>query len=496
MFKGDYKEITEIGANGKKITRKVVKSTTGVEYIIGPRLGQGGVAKVFRAKRRKDNKVCVFKEYVPSPENRVVHRKIKNNIKQLMIKPLMEEDGKTPLKSFIGPMDKDSLIELSASGGFGYIMEMVDTKVFMPIPKLWHSSTHPDDKALCKACWNLAYLFRRIHLGNGWCYKDINEGNIYIDSRTGNVRIIDCDNISKPSVKCIIGTDGYMAPEVYITHMPDTYTDYFSLAVLFYRLMVGGYPLDGKKTTEYLLNNELSIQEAASTIYGSMALFAFDPNNRANTIRGLIDKQKPEMYKCQCIFWDNLPEEIRQRFIQTFSTGLLNDNRARRTSDKEWMNTFEILESKGLLKCKCGKYVFGNKNKTRTCPYCGKKLPKLPNSSSNPTITQPNTKTLSTVVFHAKMDVAPFSLEIIAQRNVKIPSKKIYSKLPFDGWMKIQYSKSKNLLSAVNNSGLTWIVKKDGISSDCPPSSRVVLEVGMTIIIFKRQFQMKVAEIK
>ena len=74
----------------------------------------------------------------------------------LLKKPLTEEDGVTPLRSFIGPMDKDSLIDLPASHGFGYVMELVDTKAFLPVLKLWHHDTYPDIDVLCQACINIA----------------------------------------------------------------------------------------------------------------------------------------------------------------------------------------------------------------------------------------------------------------------------------------------------------------------------------------------------
>ena len=258
MIAGDYTERKRKARSGKIVIDKIVKSTTGVEYAIGKKLGAGGVASVFRARRLSDKKECVFKEYVPAPETRRTHSAIKKNIQNLMRNPLTEDDGVTPLHSFIGPMDKDSLIELPASKSFGYVMELVDTKAFLPVPKLWHHDMYPDADILCKACANIAQLFKRIHF-KGWCYKDINEGNIYINNKTGDIRIIDCDNISVQSSKTIKATDGFMAPEVYVTSTPDTYTDYFSMAVLFYRLFVGGFPMDGKKTRSFLINNNLSV---------------------------------------------------------------------------------------------------------------------------------------------------------------------------------------------------------------------------------------------
>ena len=525
MIPGDYTERKRKAQSGKMVTDKIVKSTTGVEYAIGKKFDAGGVAKVYKARRLSDKKECVFKEYVSSPEKRRMHNAIKRNIQNLIKNPLTEDDGKTPLQSFIGPLDKDSLIELPQSKGFGYIMELVDTKSFLQVPKLWHRDRYPDALIICKACINIAHFFRRVHF-KGWCYKDINEGNIYINNKTGDIRIIDCDNISVQATKTIKGTDGFMAPEVYVTSTPDTYTDYFSMAVLFYRLLVGGYPMDGKKTHKYLLANNLSVQEAASTIYGSMAVFAFDPKDHSNEIRKLVDPVNPLQYELQTKKWDRLPIEIQQTFCQTFSTGLTNANRNKRATDRDWMKTFEMLQATGLVKCKCGKLNFGDKQKKVECNFCKAKLPLLKSVGTQPPkpiipvhkppvkkppvqkppvpkppVQKPpvnppiSTAELTTVTFKARRDIAPTHLDIVAKRKQQLQGKAIYAGLN-EGWMRIEYSKSKNMLSAVNLSNYTWTISDGGNKKACAPGGRVVLKKGLVITVLKRQLQLTVAEIK
>ena len=509
MISGDYTERKRKARSGKIVTDKIVKSTTGVEYAIGKKLGAGGVAKVYKARRLSDKKECVFKEYVPSPKRRRIHNAIKRNIQNLMRNPLTEGDGKTPLQSFVGPLDKDSLIELPQSKGFGYIMELVDTKSFLPVPKLQHQDVYPDARIICKACINIAYLFRRVHF-TGWCYKDINEGNIYINNKTGDIRIIDCDNISVQSTKTIIGTEGYMAPEVYVTGTPDTYTDYFSMAVLFYRMLIGGFPLDGKKTRQYLLDNNLSVAEAASTIYGSMALFAFDPKDRSNEIRNLVDPLNPRLYELQTKRWNRLSSEIQQTFIQTFSAGLSNANRNKRATDRDWMKTFETLQASGVVRCKCGKLTFGDKQKEVECIFCKAKIPRLKSVGTlpptppvqKPPVQKPPAKSpsistgeLTTVIFKAKRDIAPTHLDIAAKRKQLLQGKAIYAGLN-EGWMKIEYSKSRNMLSAVNLSNYTWTISDGGNKNACAPGGRVILKKGLVITVLRRQLQLTVAEIK
>lgn len=516
MIPGDYTERKRKAKSGKIVIDKIVKSTTGVEYAIGKKHGEGGVATVYKARRLSDKKDCVFKEYVPSPESRRLHNAIKGNIQNLMNNPLTEDDGKTRLKSFIGPLDKNSLIELPKSKGFGYVMELVDTDSFLPVPNLWHRDVYPDALIICKACINIANFFRRVHL-KGWCYKDINEGNIYINNKTGDIRIIDCDNISVQSTKTIKGTDGYMAPEVYVTSKPDIYTDYFSMAVLFYRLLVGGYPMDGKKTRQYLLNNNLSIQEAASTIYGSMALFAFDPKDRSNEIRKLEDNLNPHLYEIQTNRWYRLPWKIKQTFCQTFSFGLSNANKNKRATDRDWIRTFEALKTTGLVKCKCGKLNFGDNQKIVECNFCKAKLPLLKSVGEQPTKPFPSWKNspqqktqaqkpfvknptnfsteLTTVRFKVRRDIAPNYLYIVAKRKQQLQGKAIYAILN-EGWMRIEYSKSKRMLSALNLSYYTWMISCDGNKWTCDPGGRVILKTGLVITVLKRQLQLTVVEIK
>lgn len=349
MRPGDYTERDRVTQSGRIVTDKIVKSTTGTEYAIGRKDDITGFRKIYRARRLCDKKDCVFKEYTASVMIRGMCDAIKRNVQILMEYPLTEDDGKTPLQSFVGPLDKDSLIELPQSNGFGYIMEPIDKGPFFPLQTLWHRGVYPDISIMFKACYNIAHFFERAHF-MGWCYKDINEGDIYINNRTGDIRIIDCDNIGIQAAKALRGSDGYMAPEIYVTYSPDVYTDRFSMAVLFYRLLVGGYPMHSKKARQYLLDNKLSIQEAAPTIYGSAALFVFDPNDDSNGIRGLTDSIYPNIYEPQEKRWSSLPIEIQQRFIQTFSTGLANANREKRTTDREWMQVFEEAADSGFKK--------------------------------------------------------------------------------------------------------------------------------------------------
>lgn len=468
-----------------------ITSVNGVQYEIGQRLGKGGVAKVFRAKRLTDGKEFAFKTYAPQPDNpkvMAIHGRIKRNVKNLMAHPLLGKDGK-PQVSFVHPVD---CFDTLKNGSFGYIMPLVDTKKFLPLKKLWHPETYPDAKALCEAGKRLATFFDRIH-ARGYCYKDINEGNIYINPETGEVWIIDCDNINESDVTTILGTSGYIAPEVYETEKPNLNSDKFSLATYFYRLLVGGYPMDGSRSERYMLDNELNIQLAAKTIYGTDALFAFDPMDQSNTIRN-IKKGYPEyqleIWKTQTEYWDNLPQVLKDCFIQTFSIGLKRDKSGVRTTDGQWYDAFDSLLQTGLVKCKCGKHNFTSR---KTCQFCDKKLPVV---APPPPPPSPSSKVreLTTVQFSVKRDV-PGTLIATGKRKSELRGNQLHPSLSTDNLMRIQYNAKRNVLGALNLSNLTWIVTVNGKKIFCAPQERIVLEKGMVITVLQRKLQLTVIDV-
>ena len=486
---------------GKTVMDKVVTSTAGVEYAIGPKLDEGGVSTTFRARRLSDGKNVVFKKYVFVPESMREYRMIKNNIRKLAERPITDENGRR-LEGIVGPMDKDSLIELPASRGFGYIIEPLNTKQFMRIEKIRRVG-FPDHDLVCTILSNLAYFFHRLHLA-GWCCNDINDGNIYVDPKSGEIRIIDCENISVQGVKIMSGTLAYMAPEIYVTHTPDIYSDYFSLAVFYYRFLVGGYPLDGKRTEEYMIKNGLAVKQCADEIYGKNALFAFDPKDHSNSIRNMKGHRNEKSYKAQVYLWDNLPSELKQAFIRTFSDGLKYENRHLRTTDRQWLKLFEKLKKDCTVRCSCGRVCFCEPDKSGECVFCGKKLlpkqewPIAPNPPTAPKRPTEPTREVEKVVFKAHRDIAPTHIITEAKRGQSLCGKKIHPDLN-EGWMRIEYNTKRNMLGCRNFSQYTWRVIPGGDNSkayDLPPQKIAPLSKETVIVVLRRKLELTVDEIE
>lgn len=235
------------------------------------------------------------------------------------------------------------------------------------LAQLWRNDLYPDDYVLCKIGFNLAKKCRELHLKGLIVANEWNENNVRLDTINHEVAITSFYTMD--TIKgTLLGTDGYLAPEYYKDHKYDQYSDYFGIAVFLYRLFIGGYPLDGKKTAEYCVDKQMLIGEAAPVIYGSEALFAFDPYNQQNSIRDYVDALNPKLYEIQTKRWDALDERIKKCFIKTFSDGLKAENKMKRTSTSEWMQTFKAVAQNGMRTCpNCQRRLFIGRT---VCPWC------------------------------------------------------------------------------------------------------------------------------
>jgi serine/threonine protein kinase len=192
---------------------------------------------------------------------------------------------------------------------------------------------------------------------------------------------MDCDNVSAGNVKSVFGTPKYVAPEVYITERPDSISDRYSMAVFFYRLLVGGYPLEGQKTAAYIIKKGLddSKPEVAKILFSDMALFAFDEKDKSNRIVNVSESSIPQdeinTWNIQAYCWSILPSKLKSMFQRVFSENLKGEGKDRRPTENQWIDAFNDIIQNNLVKCKCGKYNFAGSGQ---CLFCSKKLPTPP----------------------------------------------------------------------------------------------------------------------
>lgn len=228
-----------------------------------------------------------------------------------------------PTSDFLWPFD---LVEVPGSGSFGYFMALRSDR-FVGMQALIAAPPRRLELPLARrieVCLQLANSFLELH-ASGFCYQDINFGNIFLDPADGRILICDNDNVNVDGAEAsIYGTRKFMAPEVVRREaLPDSRTDLFSMAVLFFYTLFGWHPLDGKR--EYAV--QLMDADAEMRLYGTEARFLFDPADDSN---GPV----PGYHDPIAARWNSLPTRLRALFERAFGAGL-HDPSAR-VLETEW----------------------------------------------------------------------------------------------------------------------------------------------------------------
>jgi len=230
-----------------------------------------------------------------------------------------------PNDRFLWPLD---LAICQGIPSFGYLMPLRDSR-FRGMAELMNREIEPTFHTLTAVALELADSFLKLH-SLGLCYSDISFGNIFLDPATGQVSICDNDNVAVDGegMSGVLGTPRFMAPEVVLgTARPTIQTDLYSLAViLFYMLMVH-HPLEGRREKGI----DCLDLEAMHKLYGSEALFIFDPDNDDN-------KPVPGLHDNALVFWNFYPRYLRQVFVRAFTIGLRDP--AVRVRESEWRTVF------------------------------------------------------------------------------------------------------------------------------------------------------------
>lgn len=227
--------------------------------------------------------------------------------------------------------------------------------------------------AMVTAVINIVNAFRQLHRA-GKSYQDLNDGGFFINVNTGDILVCDCDNIAPDGSNFGIGgKPGYMAPEVVRgVAKPNVQTDKYSLAVVLFKLLFRGDPMEGEKVVKDVCLTETSELKH----YGQQAVFVYDPDDTSNRpVRGIHDN----VIK----FWRIYPAYIREAFIRSFTTGIREPNK--RIIENEWQKLFIRLRSE-IIVCTCGRANFTSMfenidDATFRCPKCGAEFVSLAFSS-------------------------------------------------------------------------------------------------------------------
>lgn len=330
-----------------------IKTVSGGELEVIQKLGEGGQGVVYKVNY--NGKPLALKWYFGNKLNNAdkFYRNIQNNIKQ-----------GTPTGAFLWPLEITEYFE----GSFGYLMELrppeyKDFSLFL-LAKVHFANI----EALINTALCITNGFRELH-NRGYSYQDLNDGNFFVNPKTGDVLICDNDNVAPYGENLgIAGKCRYMAPEVVMGQKrPDSHTDRFSLAVVLYMLLFLNHPLEGKRTMCPCLTEELERK-----FYGSDPMFVWDPANDANRpVRGV--------HTNEIKLWPLYPAFVRKTFEKAFSHEVMVGNdTTHRVIEKEWQEVFTTLRDL-TIKCSCGSETFIDPSQQSCrCINCGKSIERPP----------------------------------------------------------------------------------------------------------------------
>jgi len=272
--------------------------------VICEQLGEGGQGFVYRAELNGHS--FAVKWYRPSQDPRS---------EQLLYTSLAKlvAAGQPPSSAFAWPID---LVRSDGHSEFGYVMPLMDRR-FMSFAQMLQEPEPPDFRMLIKIGINLVDAFASLHT-SGLCYRDISFGNLWVDPLTGDVTIIDNDNVGiNGGPSTVMGTPGCMAPEVARREaLPSTESDLYSLALFLFYLFFFGHPLDGEAVeASYSWDDgrRLSEEELLFKHYGQSPVFFFDPDD---------DSNRPVKGSPVNNWWWLYPGFFRDMFTRSFTTGL------------------------------------------------------------------------------------------------------------------------------------------------------------------------------
>jgi serine/threonine protein kinase len=329
-----------------------IKAVSGSELEVLDKLGEGGQGIVYRVGC--DGGEFALKWYFPKLQNPVdFYENIRSNIAQ-----------GAPTRAFLWPLE----ITEPQDGSFGYLMNLrppnfKDFSRFLLAKERFSSLS-----AIINAALSIVGGFKALH-NKGYSYQDLNDGNFFIDPKTGEVLICDNDNVAPYGQNLgIAGKCRYMAPEIVTgKKRPDIHTDRFSLAVILFMLLFYNHPLEGKKTMCPCLTEELERK-----FYGLEPVFVYDPQDNSNLpVRGV--------HMNVINFWPLYPNLIHRAFEEAFSKeALIGADTEHRTTERRWQEVFASLRDT-MIKCSCGNETFIDLDSPNSsCIDCRKSVAKPP----------------------------------------------------------------------------------------------------------------------
>ncbi|MCR4664282.1 MAG: serine/threonine-protein kinase [Paludibacteraceae bacterium] len=319
--------------------------SNGSTAVVKSLLGEGGQGAVYLAQ--VDGKDYALKIYAKRPS------------KKFMLNLLDNIRKGAPTKHFLWPKWMVNSPVYS-----GYVMD-VRPKEYIEFSRfLIAKARFASWSALINGAMEITYAFRELHRA-GLSYQDLNDGNFFFNPKTGSVLICDNDNVCPPDTNLgIRGKFRYMAPEVILCkNNPNNLSDYFSLSVILFMLLMNNHPLDGRRVASVPCLNDAIERH----VYGEHPIFIYDLKDDSNRpVSGVHTNVRQR--------WQLFPQFVRDTFFKQFSAEVMA-NPNKRMADNEWLKVLQQLRNQ-TLRCDCGYETFAEVGSGTFCYTCGKQLGK------------------------------------------------------------------------------------------------------------------------
>lgn len=306
-------------------------------------LGRGGQGIVYLVDVCGEQKA--LKWYLNAPDDKF-YRNLEHNIV-----------SGAPSDAFLWP---EYLTE-KQQGSYGYIMKLRPQNYYEFGNFLLAKVSFKSFSAMLSAAMKICNGFMMLHRF-GYSYQDLNDGNFFIDPKTGDVLICDNDNVMPQGEKSgIMGKARYMAPEIVAGGIPDKYSDRFSLSVILFMLFYANHPFEGAKVVACPCMTETFEKR----FYGSEALFIYDSNDKSNLpVRGIHQNVIRR--------WPALPKLLRETFLEEFSQEKLK-NPTSRMIEQNWEKIISQVRDSLIVCPHCGEETFVDTEQQQDkCMDCGK----------------------------------------------------------------------------------------------------------------------------
>lgn len=325
------------------LTGTKIALSNGGYVTINKELGRGGQGIVYLVDYQ--GKPKALKWYLNAPD-----QSFYNNLNANIL-------NGSPSDAFLWP----EAITERQKGSYGYVMDLRPKNYFEFGNFLMAKAKFVSFDAMFNAAMKICNGFMMLHRF-GYSYQDLNDGNFFIDPKTGDVLICDNDNVMPQGEKSgIMGKARYMAPEVVAGGIPDKYSDRYSLSVILFMLFYANHPLEGAKVVACPCMTEAYEKK----FYGSEAVFIYNPNDKSNLpVRGIHQNVIRR--------WPVLPAVLRETFTREFSEEMLR-NPQKRMIEQNWEKLIATLRDSLVIcpHCKGETFIEEGKN---TCMDCGKSI--------------------------------------------------------------------------------------------------------------------------